>query len=398
MRVPKKDLILSTFFIIIMLFFTLFKTSADCVTNPYPPGEVAHSMVYDSVNDVVIVYGGMIGSYDLDRKYDTQAYDYNNNNWTNLKPSTHPYPSSWGAMVYDSESEKIVQFGGVPQNDWASNETWIYDPNLNTWTNANPINFPAMRSAHVMAYDSESDVVILHGGAVSAEDNPDGVYVKYNDTWAYDYNSNTWIEMNPTGLDVGICEAQMTYDSESDRCILFGGYFIYPYDDPQAEYYARETWAYDYNSNSWENITTTIHPEYRYDHAMAYDSESDRVILVGGWTYGDGGIHQDETWSFDFNTKTWENMNSVIKQPKRIAHKMVYDVESDRMILFGGLLVPDLSTFYNTIFTYDYNTNNWTVMPYDLCPTTDEDIYLLYPALLISSILVAIVRLNNRKK
>ena len=397
MRVSKKNLVLSILFIITILFFTIFKTSADCVTNPYPPGEVAHSMIYDPLNDVVIVYGGMIGSYDLDRVFNTWAYDFNINNWTNLKPATHPYPSSWGAMAYDSESEKVVQFGGVPQNDWTSNETWIYDPALNTWTNAEPSNFPAMRDSHVMAYDSESDVIILHGGHLAIEGNPDGVYIHYNDTWAYDYNTNTWTDMNPTGLDIGICEAQMTYDSESDRCILFGGYFIYPYDDPQEEYYSRATWAYDYNTNTWENITTTIRPTYRYDHAMAYDSESDRVILFGGWTYGDGGIHQDETWSFDYNTKAWENMNPTYS-PKRIAHQMVYDSESDRMILFGGIFVPDLSTFYNTILIYDYNTNNWTVMPHTLCPTTNEDIYYLYPALIFSSILAVIFRITRKKK
>ena len=397
MRVKKKDLLLSSLLIIAILFLPTFNVSADCVTSPYPPGKAAHSMIYDPVNDLIIVYGGMIGAYDLDRVFDTRAYDYNNNNWTILNPAVHPYPSSWGAMAYDIESGKIVQFGGVPQNDWASNETWIYDYPTNTWTKVDPINSPAMRTAHVMAYDSESDVVILHGGGLSVEDNPEGIYIHYNDTWAYDYNTNTWTNMNPTGLDIGVCEAQMTYDSESDRCILVGGYYVYPYDNPRDEYYARETWAYDYNTNTWENITTTNHPKHRYDHALAYDSESDRVILVGGWTYGDGGVLQNETWAFDYNTKTWENMNPVAK-PKRIAHKIVYDSKSDLIILFGGLVATDLSVLYNTIYTYDYNNNTWTTMPSNLCPTTTENIFNLYPTLIFICILAGILSIVKKKK
>lgn len=65
-------------------------------------------------------------------------------------------------MAYDSESETIVQFGGMPQNDYSSNETWIYDYSTNTWTKADPANVPSMRSSNVMAYDSESDKVIMH--------------------------------------------------------------------------------------------------------------------------------------------------------------------------------------------------------------------------------------------
>ena len=390
-----KKLFFWSLFIFSILCFATFNITADnCTPTPYPAGRLAHSMTYDSVLDLVIVYGGQIGRFDLDRKYDTMAYDVNNNNWTNLNPAIHPYPSSWGVMAYDSESEKIVQFGGIPQNGWASNETWIYDSELNTWTNADPNNFPAMRSAHVMAYDSESDVVILHGGALGVEDNPDGVYVKYNDTWAYDYNTNTWTNMNPTGLDVGLSEAQMTYDSESDRIIMFGGYFVYPYDDPQPEYFSTKTWAYDYNTNTWENITTTIHPAPRYDHALAYDSESDRVILVGGWTYGNYDLW-NETWAFDYNTKTWENMNPT-NNPKKIAHKMAYDSESDLVILFGGLKETEEDTFSNDIYTYDYNTNTWTLMAKSIC--SDEGIFFTIPIIASISILGVIVLLRKRNK
>jgi hypothetical protein len=41
--------------------------------------------------------------------------------------------------------------------------------------------------------------------------------------------------------------ATMAYDSESDRVILFGGCL--------GQTVWNETWAYDYNDNKWEKIS-----------------------------------------------------------------------------------------------------------------------------------------------
>ena len=67
------------------------------------------------------------------------------------------------------------------------------------------------------------------------------------------------------------------YDSQSDRLILCSG------DNKIYTKVYRDTWAYDYNTDTWENLTT---PEMKNVAkslaAMAYDSESDRIIMFGG--------------------------------------------------------------------------------------------------------------------
>ncbi len=390
----KKYLIFSAVLIIVNLLYVTISISADCAPTPYPLAKVGHSMAYDSVNDLIIVYGGHFASGSENRVYDTRAYDYNNNEWTNLNPTIKPNASSWLSMAYDSESEKLILFGGVPKEGYTLAETWIYDYSTNTWTKADPNTSPGLRSSHVMAYDSESDMVIMHGGIVEADYYPGVIDIHYNDTWAYDYNTDTWTDMSPTGLDVGLAESQMVYDTESDRMIMVGGYFVSPYGNPLEEYYATETWAYDYNSNTWENITTTIHPTHRMDHALAYDSESDRTILVGGHIIPFDYTLEDETWAFDYNTQTWEDMTPT-NQPIRLAHQMAYDVESDLVILFGGLNSSQYSIFYNEIYTYDYNNNNWTVMSQIICPT-ETDFFFMLPMISLFSILAVIVVLRRR--
>ena len=86
----------------------------------------------------------------------------------------------------------------------------------------------------------------------------------------------------------------MAYDAGSDRGILFGGTG------------GSETWAYDFNSNTWTKMNPVVHPSGRWGHVMAYDEESKRVVLFGG---GTGITPSNETWAYDFNSNTWTHMH-----------------------------------------------------------------------------------------
>src|SRR5437016_13750232 len=112
----------------------------------------------------------------------------------------------------------------------------------------------------------------------------------------------------------------MTYDAQSDRVILFGG------EDTAAV--LGDTWAYDFNSNGWTNADPATRPVRRVYHSMAYDSESDRVILFGG--YGSGDDFND-TWAYDFNTNAWTNMDPPAKPPLRYEHETGHDATGDRV-------------------------------------------------------------------
>ena len=83
----------------------------------------------------------------------------------------------------------------------------------------------------------------------------------------------------------------MAYDSESDRLILFGGFAI--------EGVAGDTWAYDLAANTWTNMAPRgPNPSARDGQAMAYDSNSDRILMYGG----DGS---SDVWAYDFDSNTW---------------------------------------------------------------------------------------------
>lgn len=279
-----------------------------------PPGRGEHGMAYDAESDRVILFGGWTGA----SNDETWAYDFNTDSWTNMAPSVRPSArSAHPAMVYDSESDRIILFGGYVSGYGGSDETWAYDFNSNTWTSMSPATRPPALSSHNMAYDSESDRVILFGGLDKDRERRD-------ETWAYDFNTNTWSKMTPTTGPSPRAVHGMAYDSESDRIILFGGY-TGEYDD--------ETWAYDFNNNTWTSMNPLTKPSPRVTYTLAYDSASDRVILFGGATE-DG--RDDETWAYDYNTNTWTNLEPATRPASRYWHQMAYDSESERVVLFGG--------------------------------------------------------------
>src|SRR6266566_2995557 len=210
--------------------------------------------------------------------------------WTN--PCGCPSARDGHTMVYDSRADRFILFGG-----WGiGNETWSYDLASNSWSRMRGSNAPSARGGHAAVYDSRADRVILFGGQVDTATS--------RETWAYDVESDTWTNLTPQVGPSPRAGAGMAYDALADRIILFGG---------TAGYYgyARDTWVFDYSSDIWTNVTPTETsvPSGRAAHAMAYDSRADRTILFGGQAIS--GI--DETWAYDFNANTWKNMNPVTK-------------------------------------------------------------------------------------
>ena len=286
--------------------------------------------------------------------------------WVDMNPSTEPGPRISSPLSYDSTADRVILFSGWFQPGGgitATNDTWVYNYNTNEWTNRSPSTQPPRRAGHGLAYDTESDRTILFSGWESGSG---GTLVHWVDTWAYDYSSNTWTNMSPVVTPPGKLAPSMAYDSESDRVILFGGL-----DDGAT--YSGDTWAYDFNTNNWTLMSPSTHPSDRFDAPMTYDSESDRVIMIGGWNAG-GFI--DEVWAYDFNTDTWTLVDPGI-EPSAIG-ALTYDSASDRVIAFGGSEDFGETILSQETWLYDFNNNTWTQMLTSSSPPARARPYLAY--------------------
>jgi parallel beta-helix repeat protein len=198
--------------------------------------------------------------------------------WTEMHPASAPSPRMWNSMAYDSVSDKVILFGGHTGSD--NDETWSYDFETNSWTNMNPTMRPPARHDMAFAYDIQSDRFLIFGG--------EGGYMR-TDLWAYDYESNTWTEMHPAVTPPTSYGCRFSYDSHADRTVMFGG------DDPNPPYYHNDTWTYDFDADVWTKIDTN--GPGRSHYAMIYDSHSARTIIFGGETSPPTVMFND-TWAF----------------------------------------------------------------------------------------------------
>ena len=229
-------------------------------TDIHPSARNSFSMVYDSTNQVIILFGGHDGSSWIG---DTWVFDCVNDEWTQLSPTTAPSPRGSTGMVYDSTNNKVILFSGYSQES----DTWGFDYSSGNWTELNPSLSPGARYGHCMVFDEIKEKTLLFSG--------NSLEGMRDDLWEYDYSSNTWIELAQVTHPLGRKWGCMIYDSTAQESILFGG----DCNDPE---FSNDTWTYNSTSNDWNEQSQTISPDARASAAMVYDSTNQKTILFGG--------------------------------------------------------------------------------------------------------------------
>ena len=324
---------------------------------PLPRSRYGNGLVYDHESSLIIVVGGGIGEMTIAN--DTWTYDFNMGQWKQIEieSGTGPPPLDNGAMVYDAESDRAIWHGGLEGEtaDFSKfiRDTWSFDANSGTWEKRAP--GPAGGFDHQMAYDSESDRVVYFGGVFLNMDafnllNALWQGEKLGGTWTYDWNTDTWTEMEPNPSPPPRYGAAMAYHAQADRVIMFGGVFEYQSEDD------RHVWAYDLNTNTWEQMGA-VEGVPLASLRMAYDAESNLMVLYGGGRINLGG---NQTWVYNFEEDSFTNMSPEHTPGNKISwHAMTYVDEIDRVVLFGGMLDGDYSAKLAEPWLYDYNENNW---------------------------------------
>jgi len=151
-----------------------------------PLARYGMGMVYDeSVERVVLTCGNTASQ---GHQQDTWWYDASTNTWDEQTTTGVPSRLKWPSMVYDSKNEICVLYGGQI-GDNKVDHTWHYNAQQNTWLRRYPDTAPSDRITAPFAFDSKFNVSILFGGG-GQTDNPLG------ETWSYALDTNTWTDMS----------------------------------------------------------------------------------------------------------------------------------------------------------------------------------------------------------
>jgi hypothetical protein len=294
------------------------------------------AMVYDPINERIMLFGGGFGDSALG---DTWIFDYAAGTWTQLDLSTSPTPRHSAVMVYDPQDEVIILFGGNTGRT-IMRDTWVFNCSSQVWTEMTPAIKPPARMSHAMVYDTINERAIVFSGYGTG-----GPAV--NDTWAYNYITNTWEEMNPAIAPHARYGTVFAYDEMNGTMIIFGG---------NSNGYFSDTWSYNYETDTWTELAPMTHPQALKWSCMIYDSTNQKSVLFGG---NDVLLQSvNETWVYDSVVNQWEDRNPVKVPPNREAFGFAYDSLNERTILFGGFHATNDESLSDT-WAYDYDTNTW---------------------------------------
>lgn len=267
---------------------------------------------------------------------------YRNNIWQQVA-SVGPAPRWGSAMVYDSVRQRIVLFGGHTASS-SFNDTWEW--NGTSWSQVFPtVSIPGRRGEHAMAYDSARQRVVLYGG----RNTPTGSV--YDDTYEMSATPDgaggfdlMW-SFRGASLPGERRGAAMAYDPDTARTVLFGGYFGG----------GILGGTYTWNGVSW-TLASTTGPAERQEHAMAFDGARRRVVLQGGF---DGATMYDHTYEWD--GAVWKFVMAT-NGPTRAMHRMVSAGSGGPLFVFGGINalnedLDELACFQGGVTAHTYHVS-----------------------------------------
>jgi hypothetical protein len=229
-------------------------------------------------------------------------------NWVLKSPVNSPAPRTFHAMAYDDARAQVVLFGGGPLN-FTSNDTWVWDGT--NWSQKSPANSPPADGMPAMAYDAARGQVVLFVDQYN--------YGFHNETWVWD--GTNWSQKSPANSPPARIVPAMAYDAARGQVVLFGGTDI-------NNALLNDTWVWD--GTNWSQKSPVNSPAPRGQSAMAYDTARGQVVLFGGY---DGGYSND-TWVWDGTN--WTQKSPANNPPPRWSHSMAYDTARGQVVLFGG--------------------------------------------------------------
>lgn len=279
--------------------------------------------------------------------------------WVQIFPPESPPARSDHAMSHDIVNKVIILFGG--EGEWTQEtgsailgDTWEWDGEQ--WMQINPILSPSPRRCHAMTYNTATNRVILFGGV----DENDRML---NDMWEWD--GINWTLVANTGPDPRFITG-MVYDVYRKKIVLFGGAYF----DSELS----DTWEWD--GKKWTQINPPLSPDPRHGHTMVYDAYNKKIILFGGSLEEceEPEYLVSDTWEWD--GIKWALVANSGPDPRH-GHTMAYDNVRKKVVLFGGKGYGYVSGRYRSINfddTWEWDGKKWTQVMVDGTPIRNTSI------------------------
>lgn len=227
-------------------------------------------------------------------------------------PDRHPFLTS----AYDSRRHELIQAGGITETNKLS-DTWYLcfaanqfcsQEDIGMWKQLITRTPVPSRADSAMTYDSDDDVMILYGGQSIGNPNAD--------TWLLCFGPDPQVSGNTVGCGTGAA---------------------YP---------------------EWVKVVTLGAPDPRFAHNIVYDSYGRVAVLFGG-TNGTR-VDPSDTWLYHPSSHTWTNAQPAGESPSAFRRPaMTYDCTHRRVVLYEGPPGKSMDGIVGGLYLYDSATNQW---------------------------------------
>jgi hypothetical protein len=159
-------------------------------------------------------------------------------------------------------------------------------------------------------------------------------------------SGENWVEFNRSGLPVAFLSGLgLAYDAKDNYTVLFGAC---PTGSASP---CNETWVF--RQGNWSQLHPLKSPPSVFEVAMAYDPQTQSVVMFGGGSPTTRVINQ--TW--EFSAGNWTELNISGSPPPASGASMAYDAAEGYLLMFGGSGATGLSPANGT---WVFENSTWT--------------------------------------
>jgi hypothetical protein len=310
-----------------------------------PAARIHSSAVYDPTTNSMILFGG----FNCSKTYYNDVWLLSNANGVGGTPAwkklttfgTPPSTRESSAVAYDSVNNVLMMYGG-DGNSVDDGDVWTLSNANGTggspvWTQLAPTGTAPMARTGVQAiYDSVHDRITVFGGFYKS--------VTLTDTWALTFANGiggapAWTKIAPTGTAPSVGYYSASYDTSANAMYIFAG-------SSSATKLAGDDHAFTLsNANGiGTSAWTRGGPATRYAQSAFYDSVSNGMFVFGGqhsltntnfsdyWELHDAVGSNNLSWT----SVTVATVKGGTRPASRGGHVGLYDSVSNRMMIFGG--------------------------------------------------------------
>jgi N-acetylneuraminic acid mutarotase len=330
---------------------------------PRPARLIAHSAVWDTLHNQMLIFGGFGGGGS-----GLWSYDPVQNRWAAISPEgPQPGPRGYHSAVWDSERGRMYVFGGVGPNVEIYDDLWVYDSEDNTWTELpRPRGRPLRRFFHGAAWDPVNHEMLLFGGADFL------LGTMSNDLWSYRPATNDWVDLSASGRKPSErLSLSALWDTHGSRLLVYGG-------GCGPGCYNDDLWSYAPATRTWQQIAGNGNqPKARGGQSGVWDPVREQMLLFGGFRT-DGP--SNEVWTFTPGNDVWSELptfaSSAPLDPSQARQDMafggmplpfpavrqgergVWDAASSSLLMFGGFSGEE--DFFDELWSYAPDSQQWS--------------------------------------